>query len=121
MLNVAPPKPSWQSKVFPILTAFGWVLILTSLVIGLALSSTASGYFGDNTKETRDLAAVDSSLLGDLETLTVTPRWLEPLTFVGVASFIVGIALEFSTIPNLLDNRGHVLNVCFPILVKKGE
>jgi hypothetical protein len=121
MLNVAPPKPSWQSKVFPILIIVGWIFVIASFVIGLSLSSTASSYFGENTKESRDSAAVGDALLGDLETLTVTPRWLEPLTFLGVASFMVGIALAFSTIPNLLSNRGQVLNVCFPILVKKGE
>jgi len=59
-------------------------------------------------------------MLGQLQTLTVTPRWLEPLTFLGVASFMVGIALEFSTIPAILRNRGQVMGTVFPLIVRLG-
>ena len=85
------------------------------------MTSTATDYFGSNSKADRDSAEVDSILQTQLETLSSTPRWLEPLTFLGVASFMVGIALEFSMIPDLLKNRGDVMNACFPIIVKKGK
>lgn len=117
-----PPKFGMQMKIFPIFTLLGWVLILVSLVIGLTvLAPTAASYFGDNAKATRDAATVGSDLLGQLETLKSTPAWLKPLTFLGVAAFMTGIALEFSTIPNLLKNRGEVMSLCFPLLVQKGE
>lgn len=122
MAIIAPPTPSWQMKVYPLLTILGWILISAAFVIGLlTLSATAAEYFGSNAKAVRDAAEAGSVLLGQLQTLTVTPRWLEPLAFLGVAAFMTGIALEFSTIPNLLNNRGQVMSVCFPILVKKGE
>lgn len=121
MTTPKPPTPGWQLTVFPLLTLLGWVLIGLSFLIGLfVLAPTAAGYWGSNAKVARDAAEAGSALLGQLQTLGVTPRWLEPLTFLGVASFMVGIALEFSTIPNLLKNRGQVLSLCFPLIVEQG-
>jgi hypothetical protein len=34
---------------------------------------------------------------------------------------MVGIALEFSTIPALLKNRGQVMSACFPQIVRLGN
>ena len=121
MTNVTPPAHAWQMKAFPLFTLLGWVLILISFLIGLVvLSTTAAGYWGGNAKAVRDAAEAGSALLGQLQTLTVTPRWLEPLTFLGVASFMTGIALQFSTIPAILKNRGQVMSACFPLIVKLG-
>ena len=121
MANITPPAPAWQIKAFPLFTLLGWVLILISFLIGLVvLSTTAAGYWGGNAKAVRDAAEAGSALLGRLQTLTVTPRWLEPLTFLGVAAFMTGIALEFSTIPAILKNRGQVMSASFPLIVKLG-
>lgn len=116
------PKVGMQMKIYPIFTMLGWVLIMVSFIIGLTvLAPTAASYFGENAKSVRDAATAGSELLGQLEILKATPAWLEPLTFLGVAAFMTGIALEFSTIPNLLKNRGEVMSLCFPLLVQKGE
>jgi len=121
MANVTPPAPAWQMKAFPLFTLLGWVLILISFLIGLVvLSATAAGYWGSNAKVVRDAAEAGSVLLGQLQTLSGTPRWLEPLAFLGVAAFMTGIALEFSTIPAILKNRGQVMSACFPLIVKLG-
>jgi hypothetical protein len=109
-------------RLYPLFTVLGWILILISIAIGLfVLTPTAIGYWGGVVKAARDSAAAGSEILGQLETLAVTPRWLEPLTFVGVASFMVGIALEFSTIPHVLRNRSYVMSACFPLIAKHGE
>ncbi|MFQ5943367.1 MAG: hypothetical protein ACE5JF_07430 [Anaerolineales bacterium] len=119
MATIQGPPKSWQLTVYPIFTLLGWVLIGLSLIIGLfVLTSTAISYWGANAKAARDAAEVGSALLGQLNTLTVTPRWLEPLTFLGVASFMLGIALEFSAIPSILKNRGQVMSICFPQIVQ---
>ena len=119
MATLHGPSKSWQLKVYPIFTLLGWVLIGLSLIIGIfVLTPTAISYWGGNAKAARDAAEVGSALLGQLNTLTVTPRWLEPLTFLGVASFMLGIALEFSAIPNILKNRGQVMSICFPQIVQ---
>jgi len=120
MATINEPKKAWQLRVYPFFTLLGWVLITISIIIGLfVLSSSAVSYWGENAKAVRDAAEVGSALLGQLSILTVTPRWLEPLAFLGVAAFMVGIALEFSSIPKLLDNRGHVMGLCFPLIVKQ--
>ena len=119
---LTPPKTGMQMKIFPLFTMLGWILILVSFIIGLTvLAPTAVSYFGSNAKTVRDAAMVGSELLGQLETLQSIPAWLQPLTFLGVAAFMTGIALEFSAIPKLLKNRGEVMSLCFPLLVEKGE
>lgn len=113
------PSKSWQLKVYPIFSVLGWILIGLALIIGLfVLTPTAIDYFGGNAKSVRDAAEAGSSVLGQLNTLASTPRWLEPLAFLGVASFMLGIALEFSAIPNILKNRGQVMAICFPQIVQ---
>jgi len=115
-----PENKIWQMKAFPLFTLMGWAFILTAFVIGaFVMAPTAAGYWGGNAKAVRDAAEIGSALLGQLGTLTTTPRWLEPLAFLGVASFMVGIALEFSTIPALLENRGQLMSACFPYLKKR--
>lgn len=122
MNEIRPPEPTWQMKVYPVFSALGWILVIVSFAIGLfVLAPTAVDYWGGNAKSVRDAAAIGSELLTDLGTLTVTPRWLEPLTFLGVASFMVGIALQFSTIPHVLKNRGWVMSACFPLIVRYGK
>jgi hypothetical protein len=122
MASLQAPKSAWQLRVYPFFSLLGWVLIGLSLIIGLVvLAPTASSYWGESAKAVRDAAEVGTTLLGQLQTLNTTPRWLEPLTFLGVASFMFGIALEFSSIPNLLKNRGQVMSVCFPVIAKQGS
>lgn len=122
MTHVHASNNSWQLKTYPWMTLIGWILVMLAVIIGLfVLSPTAADYFGANAKAVRDAADAGSTLQGQLVTLKATPRWLEPALFVGVASFMVGIAMAFSTIPNLLDHRGEIMSLCFPLLVNKGE
>ncbi len=121
MTELETPRPGWQLKVFPIFTLVGWVLILASFLIGLlVLAPTAASYWGGHAKAARDAAEAGAALLGQLRLLQVTPRWLEPLAFFGVAAFMLGIALEFSSIPKILKNRGLVMSACFPLIVRHG-
>jgi hypothetical protein len=114
-------KP-YQLKVFPVLTILGWILIALALIIGLVvLTPTAVNYFGANSKDVRDAAEAGSQLLSQIGILASIPLWLEPLTFLGVAFFICGIALEFSVIPNLVKMRGDAMAQAFPVLVKLGK
>jgi hypothetical protein len=115
-------KTPYQLKVFPVLTILGWILISLALIIGLVvLTPTAANYFGANSKEVRDAAEAGSALLSQLGILASIPLWLEPLTFLGVALFICGIALEFSVIPSLVKKRGDVMSQAFPLIVNLGK
>ena len=112
----------YQLKIFPILTILGWILIMLALIIGLVvLAPTAVSYFGANSKGVRDAAEAGSQLLSQISILASIPLWLEPLTFLGVAFFICGIALEFSVIPSLIKMRGDAMAQAFPLIVKLGS
>ena len=112
----------YQLKIFPILTILGWILIMLALIIGLVvLTPTAVSYFGANSKGVRDAAEAGSQLLSQISILASIPLWLEPLTFLGVAFFICGIALEFSVIPSLVKMRGDAMAQAFPSIVKLGS
>ncbi len=121
MNEISTPKPTWQLKAFPLFTLLGWALIATSFILGVfVLAPLSAGYWGGEAKVVRDAAQAGSQLLGWLQFLAATPRWLEALTFLGVAAFMTGIALEFSTIPAILENRGEVMQVCFPLIAQAG-
>ena len=76
-------------KAFPILTAFGWLTIMITVLIGvLVLSPTGASYWGGNAKAVRDAAEIGSPLLGQLTTLQWWPKLLLPLAILGVASFM---------------------------------
>ena len=105
---------SWQFKLAPLFIIIGFLIILFSLTIGLfVLAPTAQDYWAGNTKQTRDAAQAGSQLIAQLLTLTTIPKWLEPLTFFGVASFMVGIAMFFSTIPGKLEERAKTMSSAF--------
>ena len=107
-------------KVFPLLTLMGWVLVGFSILVGvLLLAPTAAAYWGGNAKAARDAAEIGTPLLGQLTTLAWWPKLLLPLTFLGVASFMLGIALEFAAILRILDRRTEVLTKAVPLMGNK--
>lgn len=104
-------------KLFPLLTLLGWALVGFSILVGvLVLSPVGAAYWGQNAKTARDAAEVGSALLAQLTTLAWWPKLLLPLTFLGVASFMVGIALEFAAIPRILERRGEMLKQALPLM-----
>jgi hypothetical protein len=104
-------------KLFPLFTLLGWVFLGVSIVVGiLVLSATSAAYWGDNAKAVRDAAEAGSGLLGNLNTLQSIPKWLVPLAFLGVASFMTGIALEFAAIPGIIDRRTAGLKKAIPLM-----
>lgn len=107
-------------KLFPLFTLMGWVLIGFSILIGVfLLSPTAASSWGASAKTVRDAAEVGSPLLAQLTTLAWWPKLLVPLTFLGVASFMLGIALEFAAIPGILERRTDILVKAVPLMGNK--
>ncbi len=106
-------------KLFPIFSLMGWILIGFSILISiLVLVPTAASYWGGNAKAARDVAEVGSVLLGQLSILARWPKILPPLIFLGVASFMLGIAMEFAAIPDILDRRSDLLVQVIPVMGK---
>lgn len=107
-------------KLFPLFTLLGWVLIGFSILVRvIVLAPTAARYWGGNAKAARDAAEVGSALLGQLTTLAWWPKLILPLTFLGVAFFMVGIAMEFASIPTILDRRIAGLKKAVPLMGRK--
>ncbi|MCP4360954.1 MAG: hypothetical protein GY796_23350 [Chloroflexi bacterium] len=105
-------------KLFPLFTLLGWLLIGAAIIIlATTVSPTAAGYWG-NAKQARDAAAVGSALLAQLSTLASYDKLLPPLIFLGVSSFMLAIAMGFSSIPAILDRRIEVLKQAVPLMGK---
>lgn len=104
-------------KTFPLFTLLGWILIgISILVLILVVAPTAGAYFGGNAKAIRDAAESGSPLLAQLSTISWWPKVTAPLIFLGVASFMVGIAMEFGSIPGILDRRTNLLEKAVPLM-----
>jgi hypothetical protein len=107
-------------KLFPLFTLLGWALIGVSILIGvLLLAPTAATYWGANAKAVRDAAQIGSPLLVHLSSLAWWPKLLLPLTFLGVASFMLGIAMQFAAIPGILGRRADLLARAVPLMGRK--
>ena len=108
-------------KFFPLFTLLGWGLIIFAavVVLGLIVSSTGAAYWGGNAKAARDAAAAGSFLVSQLTTLALWKHIVPPLLILGHASFMVGIAMEFGSIPDLLDKRTEVLKQALPLMGSK--
>lgn len=107
-------------KLFPLFTLLGWIMIGFSILVGvIILAPTAASYWGGNAKAIRDAAEIGSPLLAQLTTLAWWPKLLVPLTFLGVASLMLGIALEFAAIPGMLDRRTEILIKAVPLMSNK--
>jgi len=104
-------------KLFHLATILGWVLIGFSILISvLVLAPTAASYWAANAKSVRDAAEVGSFTLNQLSVLAWWPKILPPLTFLGVAFFMLGIAMEFAAIPKILDRRTELLVKVVPLM-----
>lgn len=104
-------------KLFPLFTLMGWVFIGFSIVIAVAvLSSTGAVYWGGNAKVTRDAAQIGSALLAQLVTLAWWPKVILPVAVLGIAMFMVGIAMGFHAIPGILDRRIDLLQQAVPLM-----
>ena len=112
MATQLPPlkRETKSLKLFSLFSLLGWILIGFSILISiLVLAPTAASYWGGNAKAARDVAEAGSVLLGQLSVLAAWPKILTPLIFLGVASFMLGIAMEFAAIPAILDRRSDLL------------
>ena len=112
------PSPPIQTKVYPLLIASGFAIVVAALVIGIVLAGAASDVF-DNSKALRDAAPVGSSLLGDQGDLATVPLWLQPFKFVGLTLLISGIFTVFwGLLRSLQEARGAAMVESIPVLLK---
>ncbi|MBT5318577.1 MAG: hypothetical protein HOL45_01585, partial [Chloroflexi bacterium] len=80
-------------------------------IVGITVGVLANDYYS-NTKGLRD--AGEAGLLSDLGTIQAIPAWLEPLKFLGVATFFAGISVVLAIIIKTLQTRGQAMELALP-------
>ena len=113
------PPPPIQTRIYPFLVAAGFLVVLSALVIGAVLATTAADVF-ESSKATRDAAAAGSPLLADQSDLATFPLWVQPLTFVGIGLLISGVFTVFwGLLRSLREARGAAMAESIPVLLAK--
>lgn len=112
------PSPPIQTRVYPLLIAAGFAIVLSSLAIAAVLATVASGVF-DNPKSVRDAAEVGSALLARQGDLATFPLWVQPFKFVGLTLLISGIFTVFwGLLRSLQEARGAAMVESIPVLLE---
>ncbi len=112
------PSPPIQTKVYPLLIAAGFAIVLSSLGVAVVIATVASGVF-DNPKTVRDAADVGSALLARQGDLATFPLWVQPFKFVGLALLIGGIFTVFwGLLRSLKEARGAAMVESIPVLLR---
>ncbi len=112
------PSPPIQTKVYPLLMAAGFAIVLSALAIAAVIVTVASGVF-DNPKSVRDAAEVGSALLARQGDLATFPLWVQPFKFVGLTLLIAGIFTVFwGVLRSLREARGAAMVESIPVLLR---
>ncbi len=112
------PSPPIQTKVYPLLMAAGFAIVLSALAIAAVIATVASGVF-DNPKSVRDAADVGSALLARQGDLATFPLWVQPFKFVGLSLLIGGIFTVFwGLLRSLQEARGAAMVESIPVLLR---
>ena len=94
-----------------LLIAAALMIEMIVLGVGITVAFLADDYYG-NTKAIRD--ADEAGLLSDLGTIKAIGGWLEPLKFLGFATFFAGIAVVLAIIIKTLQTRGQAMELALP-------
>jgi hypothetical protein len=108
-LNPGVPEKPRSAKAFPLLMMMGWMFLLISLVIGLALLGTVNGYWNHSIASELNLAEVGSTLLQQLGTITATLPWVNLFKFVGMALLFTAITVALTVVVRTLQTQEMVL------------
>lgn len=112
------PSPPIQTKIYPLLIAGGFAIVLAALGIAVVLATVANDVFG-NPKSLRDAADVGSALLARQGDLATFPLWVQPFKFIGLTLLIGGIFTVFwGLLRSLQETRGAALVESIPVLLK---
>ncbi len=112
------PSPPIQTKVYPLLIAMGFAIVLSALGIAAVLATVASDVF-DNSFAERAAAAAGDPLLARQGDLATFPLWVQPFVFLGVALLVSGIfAVFWGLLRSLQEARGTAMVESIPVLLK---
>ncbi len=115
------PSPPIQTKVYPLLIAMGFFIVLSALAIAAVLATVANGVF-DHSFAERAAAAAGDPLLARQGDLATFPLWVQPFKFVGLTLLISGIfAVFWGLLRSLQEARGAAMVESIPVLLKRSS
>lgn len=113
------PSPPVQTRVYPVLAATGFAILMAALIVMAVIATTAADVF-DFSGADRANAAAGSSLLADQSDLATFPLWVTPFIFVGLGMLISGIlAVFWGLLRSLQEARGAAMVESVPVLLQK--
>ncbi len=105
----------WQGNVGRMLLAVSIMGVMATFVVGIVRSALESRWYG-TAKAVRDAAEAGSDLLAWQGAIHTLESWNLPLTFVFMATGLIGIAFLLWGIVTTIQRRGNVSAHVFPVL-----
>ena len=113
------PPPPFQTKVYPIFTIGGLLIVFSSLAVMAVLATVANGVFQHTVATELDVAEMGTSLLARQGDLATFPLWVQPFKFLGIAFLLSGIIFVLWGIVRTVGVRGAAMRDSIPVLLKE--
>ncbi len=114
-LRLQAQRTAPQIKIAAGIWVIGMMIAMAITVIWVVLAVLTGDYYS-NSKLVRDTAEAGSGLLSQLATIQGLQAWLLPLSFLGMATFLLGFGFAFANILKNVRLRGNTMAAALPEL-----
>ncbi|MDA1129690.1 MAG: hypothetical protein O2913_13500 [Chloroflexi bacterium] len=114
-LRIQSQKTAPQIKIAGGIWVVGMMIIMVASVIWVVLAVFAGDYYSSS-KPVRDAAEAGSGLLSQLAIIQGIKAWLIPLSFLGMATYLLGFGFAFANILQNVRLRGDTMAAALPEL-----
>ena len=105
-------------KIAGVIWALAFTLIMAVSVAWIVMAVLAFDYYSIS-KGVRDAADSGSGVLSQLATLRSIGPWLLPLSFLSIATFLLGFGFAFANIYQNILLRGNTMAAALPLLKER--
>lgn len=95
-------KPPMTAKVFPMFMMMGMMLLIVALIVAIANSTLAYGYWNHSIATQLNPALDGSGVLNDLTSIASVGKWVVAIKLTGMAFLFGGVGLALATIVRVL-------------------
>lgn len=113
------PPPPFQTRVYPIFTIGGLLIVFASLAVMAVLATVANGVFEHTIATELDVAEAGAGLLARQGDLATFPLWVQPVKFLGIAFLLAGIIFVLWGIVRTVGVRGAAMRESIPVLLNE--
>lgn len=96
-------------RLYPLIAAMGWGIVLVSLLVGIFALSPALSTFFSEAKAVREAAAAGSPLVQANVTAHVIETWVPQFKFLGLGLGLMAITMALGSIAKWLRRMGAVI------------